>query len=199
MVKLSIVIPYYETYELTKDILDVLIPQLTEETELIVVDDGCNETRLDEYSDRIKLIHLEHNVGGAGAINNGLDIAIGKYIAMIDSDDMISSDYIKVLINAINEHTEDVIFFDWKDKHTGVVVHHPSNYAVWKAIYKRDIIPRFRTGWIYSYDVPFQEDLDKTNYTRYYLNDVLYIYNSNRPGNLSTRKEEARRKGESTK
>ena len=199
MVKISIIIPYYETYELTKQLLDRLVPQLTEETELILVDDGCKDLRLDEFKDKIKLIHLEENIGGAGALNEGLDIAKGKYIALIDSDDMVSEDYVEVLLKAIEEHKEDVIFFDWKDMHSGVVVHHPCNYAPWKAIYKRTIMPRFRKGWIYSYDVPFQEDLSKTNYSRVYLDNVLYIYNSNRPGNLTQKKEEARRKGESTK
>lgn len=189
MVKLSITIPYYKTYEWTIKLLDKLIPQLTDEVEVFLTDDGCNEKRLDIYKDKIHIKHCKKNKGGAFATNEGIRQAKGKYIALIDSDDMISDDYIETLLKAIEEREEDVIFFNWQDMNTGVIVHRPNNYAPWKAIYKKEIMPLFREGWIYSYDVPFQEDLEKTNYTRFYLDKVLYYYNSNRPGNLTTEKQ----------
>lgn len=194
MVKLSIVIPYYKTYDLTVKLLDVLSKQLTDEVEVFLMDDGCNETRLDKYKDKINVVHLKKNEGSTIAMNKAIKQTEGKYIAIIDSDDMITEDYVKTLIDIIDERNEDVIFFDWQDMHTKEIVMHPSNYAPWKAIYKKDIMPLFREKWIYSYDVPFQHDLDKTNYTRYYLGKVLYIYNSNREGSLTLKKEEIRRK-----
>ena len=192
--KLSIIIPYYETYELTKNLLDVLIPQLTKETEVFLIDDGTNEKRLDVYQDKITIIHLEKNVGGAEATNIGLERATGEYIALIDSDDMITPYYIKTLLKAIKDHKEDVIIFNWVDMHSKKVVERPDNYAPWKAIYRRAIMPKFRTGWIYSYDVPFQEDLANIDHTTCYINDVLYIYNSRREGSLTLEKEKARLK-----
>lgn len=186
MKQLSIIIPYYKTYELTCKLLDKLIPQLTDEVEVYLIDDGCNEKRLDKYD--INIIHLDKNTGGATATNKGLDRVIGKYIALIDSDDMITDDYIETLLKAIEERNEDVIYFDWKDMHTGQVIHRPQNYAPWKAIYKNKIMPRFRDGWLFSYDVPFQEDLDKLNPSKYYINKVLYIYNSGRDGSLTVEK-----------
>ena len=186
MKKLSIIIAYYKTYELTCKLLDKLIPQLTDEVEVYLIDDGCNEKRLDKYD--INIIYLDKNTGGATATNKGLDRVIGKYIALIDSDDMITDDYVETLLNTIEERNEDVIYFDWKDMHTGQIVRHPNNYAPWKAIYKADIIPRFRDGWLYSYDVPFQEDLDKLNPRKFYIDKVLYIYNSNREGSLTVEK-----------
>lgn len=188
MVRLSIIIPYYETYKLTKKIIDVLIPQLNDEVEVILIDDGCHEKRLDKYKDKIKIVHLKENCGGASASNKGIEIAKGKYIGFIDSDDMISNDYIETLLKAINEHNEDIILFNWQDMNTGQIVYRPNNYAPWKAIYKREIMPLFREGWIYSYDVPFQEDLEKKNPSKYYLDTILYYYNSNRPGNLTSKK-----------
>jgi len=190
MVKLSIIIPYYKTYDLTKKLMDVLIPQLTPEVELFIIDDECTEKRLDQYSTVATVIHMEKNSGGATATNVGLSKATGKYIALIDSDDMIATNYIQELLKAIDEHQEDVIFFDWMDQRTGIVVHRPNNYAPWKAIYKREIMPRFRDGWIYSYDVPFQEDLNKINYSKTYLDKILYYYYSERPGNLTQKKRE---------
>lgn len=190
MVELSICIPYYNTYELTKQLLETLIKQKTEETEIILVDDGCNEKRLDKFKKDVKIIHRKENKGGAYTSNECIDNSIGKYIALIDSDDMVSEDYIETLLNAIKEHNEDLIFMDWQDMASGVIIHRPHNYAPWKCIYKKEIIPRFIEGWIYSYDVPFQEELDKKNLSKYYLDKVLYFYNSARPDNLTHKKAE---------
>lgn len=194
MKELSIVIPYYKTYELTKKILDTLIPQLTDEVEVILIDDGCNEERLDEYTKNITIIHLKENKGGATASNIGIDKTTGKYIGFIDSDDMISNDYINTLLQAINNHNEDAIFFDWQDMGTGRILHHPDNYAPWKAIYKKNILPRFPDGRKFSYDVPFYDELNSKPYTKYYIDKVLYYYNSQREDNLTHLKEKERRK-----
>ena len=193
--KLSIIIPYYKTYELTDQILKVLVPQLTDEVELILIDDGCNEKRLDKYKDKIYIRHLKENKGGAYALNVGIKKATGKYIGFIDSDDMISNDYIETLITAINERTEDAIFFDWQDMNTKQIVHHPNNYAPWKAIYKKEITPMFPEGRKYSFDVPFYDELNSKPYSKYYIDKILYYYNSNRPGNLTTEKAKLIKEG----
>lgn len=196
MVKLSLTIAYYKTYELTVKLLETLIPQLNNEVEVFLVDDGCNETRLDVYKDKINIIHLEENGGGAHADNVGLKKSKGKYLGIIDSDDLITEDYIETLLKVIDERTEDVLVFDWKDIRTGQIMRRPKNYAPWKAIYRREIMPSFRDGWKYSYDVPFQEDLEKKKPSYYYLDKILYLYYSERPGNLTQGKREAIARGE---
>ena len=102
---------------------------------------------------------------------------------------MIADDYIETLLKAIDEAPDDVIMFDWQDMSTGQIMHRPRNYAPWKAIYRREIMPLFHDGWIYSYDVPFQEELAKIPHTTTYLDKVLYYYNSNREGNLTQKKQ----------
>ena len=62
MVKLSVVIPYYKTYELTKELLNKLIPQLSEQVEVFLIDDGCDEKKLDKFDKDINIIHLEKNI-----------------------------------------------------------------------------------------------------------------------------------------
>lgn len=192
MVDLTIIIAYYKTYELTCKMLDTLIPQLNDKVEVILIDDGCNENRLDKYKE-INIIHLKENKGGAFAENRGIEKAKGKYIGFIDSDDMIANDYIETLLKAIKERSEDVILFDWQDMNNGNIVHHPTNYAPWKAIYNRNIIPMFDENVIYSFDVPFIDKLNSKTYTKCYLDKVLYYYNSNREGNLTLEKEKIRR------
>lgn len=114
-VKLTLITPYYKTLNETKELANILEPQLTDEVEWIIIDDGCNETELDNLP--AKVIHLENNSGNASIPRNiGLDNAEGAYIGFIDSDDMISQRYIEVLLNKINEETFDYCLFSWKYK-----------------------------------------------------------------------------------
>ena len=187
MVKLSIIIPYYKCYEYTKNLLDILVPQLTEETEIILVDDGCKETRLDEFKDKIKIIHLENNIGLSMSRNVGIENATGQYIGFIDADDSISNDYIETLINGINDNPTDVIYLDWQDTVTGDIIRRPDTYAPWKAIYKREITPKFCEENKYHPDVAFYDELKRKGFNRSYVDKLLYFYNSKREGNLSDR------------
>lgn len=184
MVKLSILIPYYQTYELTERLIKELITQKTDEVEIIIIDDGCNEKRLDQYDKEIKVIHLEENKGVSYARNTGIKEATGEYIAFIDSDDMIMMDYVSQLIKLINERKEQVIIFNWLDISTNDVIRLPENCAVWKAIYKKELIPLFDESLRVREDYFFQQELEKKDYSKYYFNRVLYIYNSNRQGSL---------------
>ena len=103
--KLSIITPYYKTLEPTLKLAEVLEPQLTDDVEWIIVDDGCHEKELDKL--KAKVIHLEHNSGAAGKPRNiGLDSAKGKYIAFIDSDDMITEDYVDTILNKLGTDIE---------------------------------------------------------------------------------------------
>lgn len=188
MVKLSIVIPYYKTYELTVKLLEVLIPQLTDEVEVYLIDDGCHEERLDKYK-KINIIHLEENKGNSTALNIGIKKAIGKYIGIIDSDDMITEDYIEELLKAIDNTNDELIILDWKDMHSEIEIHRPSNYAPWRSLYRRDIMVLFDENIRHSNDVPFRKALDEDNKSKYYVDKVLYIYNSNRVGSLTWEKE----------
>ncbi|MBR5227522.1 MAG: glycosyltransferase [Clostridia bacterium] len=188
MIKLSIIIPYYETYELTVKLLKELSIQVNDEVEVILTDNNCNETRLDAFN-FVKIIHMKENVGVSAGRNVGLKEAKGKYVAFIDSDDMITNDYIEVLLKAIDERNEDVIYFNWADFNENLIIRHPQNYAVWKAIYKREICPMFQEDKMFNEDVFFQEDLHKTHKSIYYIDRVLYIYNSGRIGSQMWRRD----------
>lgn len=192
-IKLSIIIPYFETYELTKRLLDSLIPQCNNRVEIILIDDGCNEMAFDDYVvlrsfDNLKVIHQE-NGGVSNARNKGLELAQGEYIAFIDSDDMIMSNYIDTLLELINTREEDIILFNWLDINTNNVIRHPNNPAVWKAIYKKEILPRFEECYKAKEDYFFNQELDKGNHTKYYYDRVLYIYNSGREDSLTWKNE----------
>ena len=198
MVKLSIIIPYFETYELTKKLLLNLIIQCHNfETEIIVIDDNYKpDYRLDKYikflkdefnleKRDLKIIHHEVNQGTAKTRNEGIELAKGKYIAFIDSDDMITMDYIETLLKAIDTYDTDVINFNWYDMTEHIEIRKPHNPAPWKQIYKKETIQRFREDLPYGReDVAWQEGIDSGRYTITYLDKMIYMYNSNREGSL---------------
>lgn len=89
----SVIIPVYNRFEMAKEAVSSVIGQTYRDLELIIVDDGSIDmTSLlpTYYGDdlRIKYIKLNHS-GMPGLVRNrGVDIARGKYIAFLDSDDL---------------------------------------------------------------------------------------------------------------
>lgn len=192
-IKLSIIIPYFETYELTMQLLKELSIQKTNEVEVILIDDYCKNDFKDMKEalglNEVKLIKHKENIGVAKSRNEGIKEAKGKYIAFIDCDDMITMDYIKTLLDAIDNYDTDVINFNWYDMTEHREYRKPYNPAPWKQIYKKETVPRFSEDYEYGHeDVPFQGEIESGKYTITYLDKLLYFYNSNREGSLYWKK-----------
>lgn len=193
-IKLSIIIPYYETYDLTMKLLRELAIQKTDEVEIIVIDDYCRNEISKTEAEGINEIFLhrpvivknhEKNMGVAKSRNEGIELAKGKYIAFIDCDDMITMDYVETLLNAIDTYSTDVINFNWYDMSEHCEYRKPHNPAPWKQIYKKETMPIFSEDYEYGHeDVPFQGEIDSGKYSITYLDKILYFYNSNREGSL---------------
>lgn len=190
--KLSIIIPYYKTYELTEQLFEVLLPQLTDETEVILVDDGTDDTRLDKYKrNNVHIIHSIKNSGGCATPRNiGLELSSGKFIAFIDSDDMVTSDYIEKIIDKINTSTFDYCYISWKytnGKEVIIADERPDwNWCVWNTIYTRELIgsQRFNPNELYE-DVDFNARVRTGK--RENITDILYIYYGDRIDSLTDR------------
>ena len=82
--------------------------------EIILIDDGSSdgsENICDEYANldkRIKVIHKK-NEGVSSARNTAINIATGKYIAFVDSDDWLENDCINTLYNEIINQKVDIV------------------------------------------------------------------------------------------
>ncbi len=91
-VKLSIIIPVYNSEEYLKQTLESAIEQTLKEIEIICVNDGSTDKSLlilYSYSvedDRIIILNQE-NSGAGQARNKGIDFARGEYISFLDADD----------------------------------------------------------------------------------------------------------------
>ncbi len=113
----SVIVPVYNVEKYLRRCVDSIIGQSYKELEIILVDDGSPDEcpRIcDEYSendDRIRVIH-KANGGLSDARNAGLDIATGKYICFIDSDDYVSKGFIEELYNTIITENVDISITD---------------------------------------------------------------------------------------
>ena len=144
MIKISVIVPIYNVEKYLKKCLDSIIYQSLKDIEIIMVDDGSTDSCsqiCDYYSsldERIKVVHKE-NQGLGLARNTGLDIAKGKYVTFIDSDDYISIDYLKKVYNVAEENKADVVYSGFANlNNDGIVEFSPNPYGNRK-IYKNGI------------------------------------------------------------
>lgn len=116
----SIIIPVYKVEKYLNQCVDSVLFQIFEDYEIILVDDGSPDNcplMCDEYSasnSRVKVIH-KPNGGLSSARNAGLDIAKGKYIIFLDSDDYWCDCYFLEKLNSELKNGEiDIIIFGMK-------------------------------------------------------------------------------------
>lgn len=111
MPKVSIVIPVYNTETYLDRCLQSVKSQTEKDWECILVDDGSIDKSgdlCDKYADMDRRFRAFHrtNHGPSNSRNFGIDIAVGKYICFIDSDDYVSSSYLTNLITPMEQSEE---------------------------------------------------------------------------------------------
>lgn len=113
MPKISVIVPVYRVEKYLAECVDSILAQTYADFELILVDDGSPDNCgaiCDAYADkdsRIRVIHQE-NQGLSGARNSGIDVAQGEYITFIDSDDLVSTNYLEILHSEIVRNKADI-------------------------------------------------------------------------------------------
>jgi glycosyltransferase involved in cell wall biosynthesis len=90
VVKISVVIPCYNSEHTIRETLESVLAQTYHDFEVIVVDDGSTDGSKDvilSFGDRVRYIY-QQNAGQSAARNAGIREARGEYIAFIDADDL---------------------------------------------------------------------------------------------------------------
>lgn len=120
--KLSIIVPVYNMVEGNKlrYCLDSLINQTIADYEIIAVDDASTDNSyeiLKEYESKypwkFKAIQSFENKKQGGARNIGLELAKGKWVGFVDSDDWVAHDMYEKLIKKAEETGADVVGCDY--------------------------------------------------------------------------------------
>lgn len=110
---ISVIVPIYNVEVYLRKCIDSILAQDYPNLEIILVDDGATDNCgqiCDEYAQKhsnITVIHKK-NGGLSSARNAGIEIAKGKYISFVDSDDWIESDMISTLYNDLKQDNADI-------------------------------------------------------------------------------------------
>ena len=110
---ISVIVPVYNVEPYLNRCVHSLVAQTYESLEIILVDDGSTDAcpkMCDDWAKkdkRIRVIHKE-NGGSANARNYGLELAHGKYVMFVDSDDWVSCQYVSCLYDALFDSGADI-------------------------------------------------------------------------------------------
>lgn len=99
MPSITLVIPAFNRGGLIAQTLDSALNQTQQFLEIIVVDDGSTDDTakvLDRYDDRIRRLHVA-NGGVQRARNRGVAAAMGQFVALCDSDDLLEPSYVETM------------------------------------------------------------------------------------------------------
>lgn len=212
---ISVVVPVYNVESYIKHCLDSILKQSFTDFELLLIDDGSTDSSgkiCNEYckkDSRCRTIYKENHKGVADARNTGLDFATGDYVAFIDADDYVHSQYLEILYKAICKNECELAVVDFESVHNmmdseayEIGTHYKVRHllqkdlmaelfsqtifmVVWGKIYKRELLHGvcFRNLYMAS-DVEFNSRVYQT-VQKAIIVDVKLYYWMNNPSSLT--------------
>ena len=200
---LTVIIPAYNVEEYIKECLYSLRGLLSDEVEIIVINDGSNDRTADIVracngkDKRIRLINLE-NGGVSRARNKGIEEASGKYLMFLDADDYLKNDAFGLIKDVIYNKDSDFTAFArdiletngkiWKQgfpfeleelkkkKSVDLIMYTDSLFnECWGKLYKKEIIEK--NNLRFPENVAVGEDLMFVM-SYYSLCDSVNVYNT---------------------
>ncbi len=214
----SIVMPVHNVRAYLRECVDSVLGQSFADFELVAVDDASPDGSgqiLDDYAAadaRVKVRHLEQNVGLGEARNIGLSDCVGTYVLFLDSDDKLTPGSLAALAKRIEKTDRpDIVIFDyartyWSGRVTRNILADSLSgpgsanafaaedapellellMVVWNKAYRRD----FATTHGFRFPTGYYEDLAWTYPTMLtaeriaVLDRVCYHYRQRRHGNI---------------
>ncbi len=203
---ISVIVPIYNVEKYLEKCITTIVNQTYKETEIILVDDGSTDSCpkiCDNWlkkDERIKVIHKK-NGGLSDARNAGIDIAKGKYICFVDSDDYLEKNYIEKLYFSLKENNTNISqcgikYVDENNRTLKTIgyssnclisgrqaiieslnEHFVENEVVWNRLYKKNIfdIIQFPVGRIHEDEYVIYKILYNEEKISI-ISDALYCY-----------------------
>lgn len=191
----SIIMPVYNVEKYLKETMFSIINQNFSSWELICIDDSSSDSSpeiLDNFSkidSRISVIHLAENKGAGYARNVGLSKAKGKYLSILDADDIYDQNYLRNMVySALNTGADITVCRSKKMIEADNDKIEPMSWSI-----KKDLLPKskiFRpynckdyifqafVGW--SWDKLYKKSFVIENQLRFqeirFSNDAYFVY-----------------------
>lgn len=103
---ISIVIPNYNGNKYLKECLDSVYAQSFRDFELIIIDNASTDGSYDwlrDYKD-IQFKRLDQNYGFSRAVNEGIYLAKGEYVLLLNNDTIMASDFLEEILKEMERH-----------------------------------------------------------------------------------------------
>lgn len=111
--RISVIVPVYNAERYLDKCIASILAQSFSDFELVLINDGSTDNsgeicnNFAKKDSRIKVIHKE-NGGASSARNAGMEIAAGDYIAFVDCDDYVETDFLEQLYKIIANTDSDL-------------------------------------------------------------------------------------------
>ena len=174
---ISVIVPVYNVEEYLEECLESIRQQTFTDIEVILVNDGSTDSskeiceRFCQADSRFKLINQE-NQGQSVARNRGVKESVGQFIMFVDSDDVINTNVLEVLLHYMKTDVDIVecrmtrkkeefflnktstIVFEGNSKEAilNCIAFKEVKYCAFKKLYRREIVEKipFLEGYIYE-------------------------------------------------
>ena len=115
---ISVVIPAYNAEKTIKNTVDSVLHQTFSDFELIVINDGSQDSTLAIVSSipdpRIRVFSYS-NSGPQKSRNRGISQSTGEYVSFIDADDLWTPDKLEAQLKALQENSKAGVAYSWTD------------------------------------------------------------------------------------
>lgn len=205
----SVVMPVYNTEEFLAEAIESILSQTYTNFEFIIINDGSTDTspeimaKYAEQDKRIKILN-QKNSGISTALNNGIAISKGKYIARMDADDISLPERFEKQVQFLENHPDIILlggdceYIDKNGKSVMVNITPKTNQdiairlcnGIYSAhpllMFRRTVFDTFYYQQVLAEDYLLQAQCFKHNFAN--LNVPLLKYRANYGGSLSDTK-----------
>lgn len=178
LTKVSIIIPTYNVSKYIEGTIYSVINQSFRNYELIIVDDGSTDNTVEVAENILHNSNINYkiikqtNKGVSVARNIGIDNAMGEYIYILDSDDIIHKDFLTEMLLNAESNNSDIVFcgFDKVDENNNVIEKYEELYSYTKNIMNGEEIIKLilkEKTWICTISGMYKRSLINDNSIRY--------------------------------
>lgn len=111
--KISVVLITYNHAKFISEAIDSILRQTHDNLELIIIDDGSTDNtmqKISEFRDPRLTVTTQKNAGPSVALNVGIDVCQGDFIALMSGDDVSDSNRLHTQLNQLEMHAADIVF-----------------------------------------------------------------------------------------
>lgn len=193
--KLSIILPVYNAERFLNECLESIVPEMNNDVELIIVDDGSTDSSnliYNRFKKKNVKIYINENHGVSYSRNYGIEKSCGEYITFVDADDFMTKGWYNKIFKVIQENKDvDFIIYSTititqKQKLLEYIFMQDNQYYLstpWSKIYRRSILNqyniRFNENVINGEDMLFNAEVVLSTNSILCANCNIYNYRTN--------------------